>query len=268
MTVTALFSAIAPHVDAGGGRLPGDLSAGEFMLRSLAIAGILAAAVLRYFYVQAHNRRRLQAEAQARLVALQARIRPHFMFNALNTIASLTRSRPEVAEEMVEDLAELLRASLGEVSRLTTLDEELELSRRYLNMETLRMGERLRFRFGQEGLPANMQVPALIVQPLVENAVYHGIEPLPEGGEVAIEGSCRDGVVTLTVCNPKPLTPPRYKRQGNRMALDNIRERLRLHYGHKARLDIADEGGIFRVSLSFPLRSEPAPVPLGGEALA
>lgn len=256
MGVTALLSAIAPYVGASAGeRVLGDLSAEEFMLRSLAIAGILAAAVLRYFYTQAQNRRRLQAEAQARLAALQARIRPHFMFNALNTIASLTRSRPEVAEEMVEDLAELLRASLGEAARLTTLDEELDLTRRYLHMESLRMGERLRYRFGGEGLPGELRVPALIVQPLVENAVYHGIEPLPRGGEVAIEGECRDGVVRLTVSNPKPETPPRHRRPGHRMALDNIRERLRLYYGPGARLETLDEGGAFRVSLSFPQRS-------------
>lgn len=255
MSVTALFSALAPYVDAGTGeRLLGELSAQEFMLRSLAIAGILAAAVLRYFYVQAQNRRRLQAEAQARLTALQARIRPHFMFNALNTIASLARSRPEVAEEMVEDLAELLRASLGEAARQMTLDEELDLARRYLNMETLRMGERLRYRLSCHELPGNLRVPALIVQPLVENAVYHGIEPLPRGGEVVIDGVCRDGTVTLTVSNPKPVMPPRRGRQGHRMALDNIRERLRLYYGPGARLETVDVGGMFRVSLSFPLR--------------
>ncbi|MDR2877022.1 MAG: sensor histidine kinase [Chromatiales bacterium] len=256
MSVTLLFSALAPYVDGVADRsLLGDLPGGEFMLRSLSIAGILASIVLRYFYVQAQNRRRLQAESQARLAALQARIRPHFMFNALNTIASLARSQPEVAEEMVEDLAELLRASLGDTARLMTLDEELDLARRYLSMETLRMGERLRYRFACTGLPRDLRVPALIVQPLVENAVYHGIEPLPAGGEVAVEGMCQGGVVTLTVSNPKRITPPRHGRRGHHMALDNIRERLRLHYGPSARLEVVDAGDAFQVSLIFPLHA-------------
>ena len=260
MTVTALLSALAHAVTADGGFgqiLHGDAQ-GDFVLRALTVAGILGAVVLRYFYVQSQNRRRLQAEAQARLQALQARIRPHFMFNALNTIASLARSRPEVAEEMVEDLADLLRASLGEAARPGTLAEELELVQRYLRMESLRMGDRLSYRAECDGLPGEARVPPLIVQPLVENAVYHGIEPLPEGGEIVIEGVCRDGAITVTVSNPKSPAPVSGWRRGHHMALDNVRERLRLHYGNRARVEAVDEGGVYRVSLVFPWRSEAA----------
>lgn len=256
MAVTALLTALAHAVTAGAGfeELVYGGQRSEFMLRTLSIAGILGAVVLRYFYVRAQNQRRLETQTQARLQALQARIRPHFMFNALNTIASLTRSRPEVAEEMVEDLAELLRASLAEAARPSTLAEELELAQRYLRMEALRMGERLRYRVHCDEGAAVAPVPSLIVQPLVENAVYHGIEPLPAGGEVLIESASRGGEVTVTVSNPKArAASPR--RSGNHMALENIRQRLRLHYGSRARVEVIDGEESFRVNLVFPLRS-------------
>ncbi len=254
MAMTALLSVFAHVVATGAGfeELLGRRS--EFMLRTLSIAGILAAVVLRYFYVRAQNQRRLEAQAQARLQALQARIRPHFMFNALNTIASLTRSRPEVAEEMVEDLADLLRASLAEATRPCTLAEELALAQRYLRMEALRMGERLRYRVNCDEGSAAAPVPPLIIQPLVENAVYHGIEPLPAGGEVLIESACRDGEVAVTVSNPRARTVAA-ARPGNHMALENIRQRLRLQYGGGARVEVTDGEDSFRVHLVFPLRS-------------
>lgn len=258
MAVTAVLSALAYHITTGAGlgQMLHDGRQGDFVLRALCVAGILGAVVLRYFYVQAQNRRRLAAEARARLQALQARIRPHFMFNALNTIASLTRSRPEVAEEMVEDLAELLRASLGEASRPATLAGELDLALRYLHMESLRMGDRLRCRVECGGLPGDARVPPLILQPLVENAVYHGVEPLPGGGEIVVAGACRDGAVTITVSNPRVSSPQPARHQGHHMALDNIRERLRLYYGARARVEVEEGSGSFRVSLSFPLRGE------------
>lgn len=223
----------------------------EFLHTSLAIAAIVGAVMLRYFYVQRQTRRTIEAEARARLQALQARIRPHFMFNSMNTIASLTRTDPALAEEVVEDLAELFRVSLADAGNLTTLGDELELIRRYLRIEALRMGARLRVEEETAGLPADAGIPALLVQPLVENAVYHGIEPLPEGGTIRIEGRCSDGMITLCVTNPLADAPPR-RRGGNRMALDNIRERLRLHYGRQGRIETGPADGCFRACLAFP----------------
>lgn len=229
----------------------------EFLSTSLAISAIIGAVVLRYFYVQRQTRRTIEAEARARFQALQARIRPHFMFNSMNTIASLTRTDPALAEEVVEDLAELFRISLSDSGNLTALGAELDLVRRYLKIETLRMGPRLRVVEETATLPLDARIPALLVQPLVENAVYHGIEPRPEGGTVRIEGRCDDGMITLCVTNPLAEAAPR-RRSGNHMALANIRERLQLHYGRHGRLEAGPRDGLFQVCLTFPYQREAA----------
>jgi two-component system sensor histidine kinase AlgZ len=229
----------------------------EFLRSSLAIAAIVGAVVLRYFYVQRQTRRTIEAEARARFQALQARIRPHFMFNSMNTIASLTRTNPALAEEVVEDLAELFRISLSDAGNLTTLGAELELIRRYLKIETLRMGERLRVVEETGPLPLDARVPGLLLQPLVENAVYHGIEPRPEGGTIRIDGQYGDGMITLCVTNPLPAAPAR-RAAGNHMALANIRERLQLHYGRLGRLEAGPQDDLFQVRVAFPYRPEAA----------
>jgi two-component system sensor histidine kinase AlgZ len=229
-------------------------SVSEFMLRAVAIAAILGAVVLRYFYLQAQNHRRLQAESSSRLQALQARMRPHFMFNALNTIAALTRSRPALAEEMVEDLADLLRASLNRADRPVSLAVELDLVRGYLRMESLRLGERLRWSIACEDPLAQLMVPPLLLQPLVENAVYHGIEPLPDGGEVRIEAGEENGMTVLTVSNPKAPEVAGTQRSGLHMALENTAERVRLHFGRDAKLRLVDDEDMFRVRIEVPGR--------------
>lgn len=229
--------------------LPEGLQA-EFLHTSVAIAAIVGAVMLRYFYVQRQTRRTIEAEARARFQALQARIRPHFMFNSMNTIASLTRTDPALAEAVVEDLAELFRVSLADAGNLSTVGAELDLIRRYLRIESLRMGERLRIEEDTAGLPLDASIPALLFQPLVENAVYHGVEPLPEGGLIRIEGQRAGGMITLCVTNPLADAPPR--RGGNRMALDNIRERLQLHFGRQGWLKAGSADGRYRACLGFP----------------
>ena len=153
---------------------PGAAAHLPFQLRNLAISAIVSAAALRYLYVQHQWKQRVESEAQARFEALQARIRPHFLFNSMNTIASLARSRPDIAEEVVEDLADLFRASLGDAHTPATLARELELCREYLRIEAQRLGERLRTDWQVDGLPDDALLPPLTLQPLVENAVYHG----------------------------------------------------------------------------------------------
>ncbi len=230
-----------------------------FVLRNLVIAAIVAAVVLRHLYVQHQWRRNLQAEAHARLQALQARIRPHFLFNSMNTIAALTRERPEIAETAIEDLADLFRAALSDARRRVGLGEEIDMARRYLRIEGLRLGERLRVEWRTDDLPANLPVPPLLLQPLFENAVYHGIEPRPEGGAIQVEAHREGGAVVLVLRNPLP--PPgsaTRRRDGHRIALENIRERLALAYGEAAALSVRTTDGHFEVRLRLPLAAEEA----------
>jgi two-component system, LytTR family, sensor histidine kinase AlgZ len=259
LAVTALISELVFQLGRGSGlaQLMLDQSHDEFLLRNLAIAAIFGAVILRFFYVQRRTRQTAESEARARFQALQARIRPHFMFNSMNTIASLTRSDPALAEEVVEDLAELFRSSLSDTQRPGTLAGEFDLVRRYLRIEGLRLGDRLRVEERLDGLPLDARVPALLLQPLVENAVYHGIEPLPEGGVIRIGGECRNGMIALMVTNPLP--PPRpdhHRRGGHHMAIANTRERLRLHYGRRGRLETSDADGRYTARVEFPYEAE------------
>ena len=230
----------------------------QFLLRSMAISAIVAALALRYFYVQYHWRQQVQAESRARIQALQARIRPHFLFNCMNTIASLTRSQPALAEEAIEDLADLFRASLADADSLVPLGNELELCRRYLRIEGLRLGERLQVEWDISDLPETLPVPSLSLQPLIENAIYHGIEPRPEGGIVRISGIRTDSGIEIHIDNP--LVAEDHPHQaGNRIAVDNIRQRLQAQYGDSAHLALRPdpETGRFHVCLTLP--ADPPP---------
>lgn len=224
-----------------------------FVLHNLGIATIVTALLLRYFFVSHQWRHHVRAEARSRIHALQARIRPHFLFNSMNTIAALTRSDPARAEEAVEDLADLFRATLGDADKLLRLKEELELTRIYQRIEMLRLGERLKVRWDVADLPMRALLPGLTIQPLLENAIYHGIEPLAGGGTVEVSGRQVNGRVEITVSNP--IAPSRDQRQrpGNRLAIDNIRERLQLAYADAGTLDVESDADTYRVSISFPL---------------
>jgi two-component system sensor histidine kinase AlgZ len=236
------------------GELPG------FLLANLAIAAIVTGLLLRYFWVAAQWRREIEEEARSRIRALQARIRPHFLFNSMNTIAALTRSDPARAEEAVEDLADLFRASLSDASATVTLKEEFELSRIYQRIEGHRLGDRLTVEWRIGSLPLRARIPALSVQPLLENAIYHGIEPLPDGGTVIIEGRRDDaaGMIELSIENPLADEPHAGTRQrpGNRIALDNLRQRFALAWGGRASVTAGPVDGRYRVVLRFPV--EPA----------
>lgn len=230
----------------------------QFLWRSLAISAIVAALALRYFYVQYHWRQQVQAESRARIQALQARIRPHFLFNCMNTIASLTRSQPALAEAAVEDLADLFRASLADAESLVPLRNELELCRRYLRIEGLRLGERLKVEWDIADLPETLSIPSLSLQPLIENAIYHGIEPQPEGGTIRISGTRTDSGIEIHIDNP--LVADGHQHQaGNRIAVDNIRQRLQAQYGDSAHLVLhpVPETGHFHVCLSLPAEPQP-----------
>jgi two-component system sensor histidine kinase AlgZ len=184
---------------------------------------------------------------------LQARIRPHFLFNSLNTIAALTASNPALAEEAVQDLAELFRVTMRDMRERVTLEQELDFTRSYLRIEAQRLGDRLQVDWTLKNLPLGAPVPALILQPLVENAVYHGIETRAGGGRVHILATFNRGVLRLEVRNPLPQQPARPPHGGNRMALDNIRERLQLAYGAEAKLEMDHREGLYRVRILLPI---------------
>ncbi len=223
-----------------------------FVLHNMGIGAIVGALALRYFFIHHQSRQRLLAESEARFAALQARIRPHFLFNSMNSIASLTRSDPEAAEAAIEDLADLFRASLGDGRKSIPLAEELDLTRRYVNMERLRLGERLQVSWQVDALPPDAQIPPLTLQPLVENAIYHGIEPLPGGGTVAVSGGVEDDTITLSVVNPRVASAQ--ERTGNRVALENIRQRLAFHFGEDGSLSSSESDGQYQAQLRLPYR--------------
>ncbi|MEJ2633041.1 MAG: histidine kinase [Acidihalobacter sp.] len=229
-----------------------------FVLRNAMVSAIVAAVGLRYLYVQHDWKLGVEARMDARLHALQARIRPHFLFNSMNTIAALIRSRPADAENAVEDLSSMFRSVLRE-GEWARLGDELELTRHYLALETLRLGERLQVEWAldidedDEELP----IPALSLQPLVENAVYHGIQPNPDGGCVHI-AIARDAThLRLRVENPQPQVQSGPAHDGQGMALGNIRERLELGY-RGAAMNIRAEPERFTVELSLPLEAADA----------
>ncbi len=227
-----------------------------FLLPNLGIAAIVGALTLRYFYVAHEWKRSVELEARSRIRALQARIRPHFLFNSLNTVASLTRSDPARAEEAIEDLADLFRISLSEARAQITLREELEVARIYQRIEQLRLGDRLQVRWKVADLPSQAMVPSLMLQPLLENAIGHGIEPLPEGGTVTVTGRTEGDEIVIEIANPVSATA-RAVRSGNRMALDNIRQRLDLAFAGRASVAVDDGGDQYRVTLRFPMVVEP-----------
>ncbi|MCH9694200.1 MAG: histidine kinase [Gammaproteobacteria bacterium] len=230
-------------------------SHGNFLLRTFAISSIVVALAMRYLYISSEWRRSIVLEAQARISALQALIRPHFLFNSMNTIASLTRSDPLQAEEAVEDLSDLLRANLGKSGERSTLKQEMETAAIYQRIEKLRLGDRLTVRWDIDGLPMRARIPSLTIQPLLENAIYHGIELLPEGGVVTVTGTSIDETIELAISNP---VAPGSKRstEGNRMAMTNIQQRFELAYGNKGDVLIEETPDQFTVTLRFPRQED------------
>jgi len=255
--VIALISACALFI--GRTYVIGDLglaglfphNTAKFLARNLSIGLVITAVALRYFFVTHEWRRNVEMQAMARVHALQARIRPHFLFNSMNTIAALTRSNPALAEQAVQDLADLFRANLNEKRNILFLEEELEVARIYQRIEQLRLGDRLQVDWKIDPLPRDALVPGLMLQPLLENAIYHGIEPRPEGGTVTVTGEVANRLITIVVRNPVSETHGG-RRGGNQLALANIRERLLLMYGEQALVKSGRFEAEYIVTLRFP----------------
>jgi two-component system sensor histidine kinase AlgZ len=223
----------------------------EALVSNVLIAAVLGGIALRYFYLSQQLRLREQLALQSRIDALQARIRPHFLFNSMNTIASLIAIDPPAAETAVEDLCSLFRASLADSKTEVTLAEELEVCRCYARIEQARLGERLQLDWQLRDVPMDLAIPGLSLQPLLENAIYHGIQQLPEGGKVVIKGLYQPPLLSLTISNPVPATPA--ASSGTQIAQANIHHRLQSLYGEEAGLRIEQQAGLHTVIVQYPV---------------
>ena len=248
--LTLACTAVADYY-ALGGPLPhtGEVN---LYLRHALISMIMSALLLRYFYLQSQWRRQEQAELRARIESLQARIRPHFLFNSLNSIASLVAVDPYKAEQAVLDLSDLFRASLAKPGSLVPWSEELELAKRYLSIEHYRLGERLQLQWEVASVPHDLPIPQLTLQPLLENALIYGIQPRIEGGLVRVEASYAEGVFQLCVSNPYEQQGDPQPSRGTHQALGNIDARLAALFGARASLSVERRDGRHYTCLRYP----------------
>jgi two-component system, LytTR family, sensor histidine kinase AlgZ len=214
-----------------------------------ALAGaVLGASMFQWLHLRAQAM--LPADTTARLAELQSRIRPHFLFNTLNTALALVRHDPARAEAVLEDLAELFRVAISDNHESVSLAEEVELAQRYLAIEQIRFGERLKIIWELDPAAGSARMPPLLLQPLVENAVRHGIEPADAGGTVRVRTRVKLGRALVTILNSVPATA---SQPGNGIALRNVRERLRLMHDVAAQFEVRREAGQFRVEIVVPL---------------
>ena len=220
---------------------------GRWLAPALAGAGMAGAM---YLWLRLRAKAQVPADTTAQLAELQSRIRPHFLFNTLNTALSLVRHDPLRAEGVLEDLAELFRVALTETGEAVTLDEEVELARRYLAIEQIRFGKRLRIAWEIDPDAGGAKVPPLLLQPLVENAVRHGVEPAAEGGMIRIRTQVRLGRAVVSIANT---VSDADGNPGHGIALANVRERLRLMHDVASQFDAQLERGVFRVQIVVPL---------------
>lgn len=219
--------------------------------RAITLTLIALGAVLMYF--QTLGRALSPAVTEARLQALQARIRPHFLFNAINGVLGVLRYEPKRAENALEDLAELFRALMRDNKELRPVHDEVVLTRQYLDLEKLRLGNRLSVEWKLDRMPSDALVPSLILQPIAENAVYHGIEPSNQPGVIEIEVVKLRNQVQISVKNPFVENAGNHH-GGNKMAMGNIRERLALHFDAEATMTAGPREGRWHVVITLPYR--------------
>ena len=215
------------------------------------IAAIPAGILLRHLFLQQMLRVQQRAELESRIQALQSRIRPHFLFNSMNIIASLIGSDPDKAETVVEDLSDLFRHALTDNHTLVPLRDELNLCRRYMAIEKLRLGERLATVWQIDDYGSGVQIPSLTLQPVLENAVYHGIQLLPEGGEVVVTVGRANNRIQIDVQNPR--NPRMQHNKGNRMAMDNVQTRLQAHFGPSATVQAEIRESCYITHINYPV---------------
>ncbi len=225
----------------------------SLVVRGLIIVGLISIPALRYMYLAFRIQADQKSQQEARMQALQSRIRPHFLFNSLNSVASLTRRDPEKAEAVLHDIADLFRVLLADARKLVPISAEREISRQYLEVEKIRLGDRLKIKWNVSNVPRSALIPALILQPLLENAIYHGIEPRFAGGKITIDMWTEGNILNVMISNPLPENPGKSHTKGNKIALDNIRERLETQFGSAASLQSFQEGNNYHVKLKMPI---------------
>ena len=250
MVVLAVELVLATALYLAGRILLGDEPSA--LERYWALVALTTFALLAYFHLR--ERALSPALSEARLQALQARIRPHFLFNSINAVLSLIRQEPKRAEAALEDMADLFRVLMADNRELTPLAREIELCRQYLGIEQLRLGERLRVDWQIDAFPRDALVPPLVLQPLLENAVYHGIEPRSEPGTISIHVYALRDELHAVLRNPYREASDHHA--GNRMALANIRERLALHFDAEARLSVKASDDAYEVRIVMPYVKE------------
>ena len=250
--VAAVLVTIGLIAAAGYGVTDRYLQEGSGLWRQVLVALATGATVLFYFFLR--SRALSPALTEARLQALQARIRPHFLFNSINAVLSLVRAEPRRAEAALEDMADLFRVLMADNRNLAPLADEVRLCRQYLDLEQLRLGDRLKIEWHVENMPRDAMVPPLVLQPLLENAVYHGIEPSPAPGVVTINIYQVRGEVHIVLLNPYHRDGGHHS--GNKMALGNIRERLALHFDAEAKLESQVRDSTYQVHIRVPYVKE------------
>lgn len=252
LSLTLLFSLVATWVSNNDYSQWGLVELGDIG-RNIIVAAVMTGIAFRYFFLQHQLRQKEQAELNSRIQALQSRIRPHFLFNSMNIIASLISIDPETAEEVVEDLSMLFRASLNDsTDKPVLLSEELSLCDKYVHIEGLRLDDRLDVDWQIDVDPNSVRIPLLTLQPLLENAIYHGIQPLPEGGTVLVRVRQEANCLVASISNPVAASVQIHS-SGNQMALDNIRSRLEAIYGAQAKLTTESDEASFCTTISYPL---------------
>jgi two-component system sensor histidine kinase AlgZ len=226
----------------------------SLIIRSLLVALIIGAMGVRYFIAQHQAEVEGRAQQEAHMQALQSRIRPHFLFNSLNSVASLTRSNPEKGEAILHDLADLFRVLLADARKLVPLSAEREISRQYLEIEKIRLGDRLQVQWNvSPNIPRSALIPALTLQPLLENAIYHGIEPRFAGGMIKVDMWAEGEALNILISNPLPDIRKETRNKGNKIAQDNTRQRLTTQFGGTANLQAFEEGGQYHVKIKMPI---------------
>lgn len=254
--VAFVISTVTWRIDAqfGFGQIPAS-EPWHFVLRTVCIAALVAVLLLRYLWERHQWQEESRAEADGRYLALQARIRPHFLFNALNSLAELIPTKPELAEEMVIDLSDLFRVSLDSRQRLIPLREEIEIVKGYMRIEEIRLGDKLLVNWEVPDNVLDAQVPRLTVQPLVENGVLHGVSRLRARGMLHVIARREGEYLVVDVENPIP-PEEAPKRAGTGTAINNIAQRIKLIYGDRAKLILGEDrdefGPLFRARLRLP----------------
>jgi len=226
----------------------------DFHILTLTISAIINGLLLRFFVAKHELTRLTLSEARAKMQALQSRIRPHFVFNSLNIIASLTRREPEKAEAAIEDMADLFRMMLSEDEALVPIKNEIDVANKYLALEALRLDNRLTVNWDVGKFPRKAVMPVLTLQPLLENAIRHGIEELPAGGVVGVRLWDENDKIHIRITNPVPKTRAKLTKTSHVQSLDNIRRRFQSHYGDEAVITDSEDNNLFTVTVVLPTR--------------